>query len=123
MKTSQGSYYPHSPADFSELRKIKDLPMVYVITTADFAHIKVGLTKCMRQRLSNIQSGCPFSLSLWLAIRTPIPEKIEQYVHNQLRQHNTRGEWFSPDAPALDWMVRFFTETNRNVREVANALV
>jgi hypothetical protein len=116
-------FYQHTKASLVGVDRISNLPMVYVIATIDLKYIKVGYTVSPKQRFSNIQNGCPFDLSLWLAIRTPIPEQVEQHVHESLGDFNLRGEWFSPDDQGLDWLLSFFAATNRHIREVAHALV
>lgn len=116
-------YFPHEFDDFVEKKPISKLPMVYVITTNQFEYIKIGRTKHFKQRMSNLQSGCPFVLALWLSIRTTKDVEIEKYLHNALRHIHLRGEWFEPKVEDLDFLQTFFDLTNKNVKEVAHALL
>ena len=116
-------YFPHEVGDFAEKKPISKLPMVYVLTTRKFEYIKIGRTNRIKQRMSNIQSGCPFHLSLWLAIRTPKDQQIEKHLHYAIRHTHLRGEWFEPEGKDLDFLISFFDLTNKNVKEVAHALL
>jgi len=117
------NYYPHQKTDFTPGTKISRLPAVYALATADMAFIKIGKTMSIKQRLINIQSGCPFELSLWLTIRTPKAAEVERAAHGLLAHCRTRGEWFAPSGKDLDLIAAFFHATNLNVREATRALL
>jgi hypothetical protein len=116
-------FFPHDVGDFAEKKPISKLPMVYVLTTRQFEYIKIGRTKHFKQRMRNIQSGCPFFLSLWLAIKTTRDVEIEKHLHNELSHVHVRGEWFEPKEKDLDYLISFFDLTNKNVKEVSSALL
>ena len=117
------NYYPHHQSDFVPGTKLSRLPAVYALITADMAFIKIGKTVSIKQRLINIQSGCPFDLSLWLTIRTPKAAEVERAALDLLAHCRTRGEWFSPAEQDLDLISAFFHETNLNVKEAVRALL
>lgn len=117
------NYYPHHIGDFDIGTKISQLPMVYALATHDLKYVKVGKTASAKQRFINIQSGCPFNLHLWLAIRTPRPSDIEKDIHRNLSHCQTRGEWFSPQSEDLDYLVDYFRGTNEDVRRARDALL
>ncbi|TXH46591.1 MAG: hypothetical protein E6Q97_29195 [Desulfurellales bacterium] len=75
----------------------------------------------LKQRVRNIQSGCPFDLQLWLGIKTPLASRIEPYLHKRLAGCALRGEWFKPSEADLDWLHVFFAETNKHIKEVYSA--
>lgn len=116
-------HYPHHIGDFDKAVRTCKLPMVYVLSTPDFGYLKIGKSASFKQRLGNIQSGCPFDLSLWLSIKTPTPTTIERHLHHLLRHIHVRGEWFSPKAKDLDYLISFFQATNSHVKEVRSALL
>lgn len=116
-------YFPHDVGDFADKKPISKLPMVYVLTTRQFEYIKIGRTKHLKQRMRNIQSGCPFALALWLSIRTTKDAEIEKHLHHSMRHVHLRGEWFEPKVEDLDYLLSFFDLTNKNVREVSDALL
>ena len=117
------NYFPHSASDFDHSVKLHRLPMVYAIYTPNFEYVKIGLTRSFKQRFSNIQTACPFDLTLWLAIRSPRADDIEDELHTTFCQWNVRGEWFAFDDKALDAVYSYFDLTNKNVREVSRALL
>lgn len=117
------NYYPHHIGDFDKSTPVSKLPMVYVISTPNFEFIKVGKTASFKSRLSNIQSGCPFPLRLWCAIRTPRAAQIEIELHKRLAHCVSRGEWFAPSATDLDEVLEFCSLTNQNVKEARHALL
>ena len=117
------NYFQHEVGDFADKKPISKLPMVYVLTTTKFEYIKIGRTKHLKQRMSNIQSGCPFTLALWLAIKTPKDAEIEKHLHYAMKHTHLRGEWFEPKEKDLDYLISFFDLTNKNVKEVAYALL
>lgn len=116
-------HYPHHVEDFEVATRISDLPMVYIITTHDFGFIKVGKSTNFKSRLSNIQSGCPYELSLWCSIRTPKADQVEAFLHERLEHCRARGEWFSPSPEDLDDLIDFCAFTNREVKKVHRALL
>lgn len=117
------NYYQHHIGDFEETVPIHKLPMVYIVSTPNFQFIKIGKSTSFKQRLGNIQSGCPFDLSLWLSIRTPKPSEIECCLHERLSHCLVRGEWFSPTDSDLDSVMEFCANTNKNVKEMRHALL
>lgn len=117
------NYFPHSASDFDHGVKLPRLPMVYVIGTPYLEVVKIGISRSFKQRFSNIQTACPFNLSLWLGIRSPRPKEIEAVLHEKFSEWNVRGEWFALPDEALDDLAKFFELTNKNVREATRALL
>lgn len=98
------------------------MPMVYVIRTPAFEFVKVGKTKRFKSRLSNIQSGCPFRLSLWCGVNTPNPDRLESELHSLLAHVHVRGEWFKPQGSDLDLILDFCEQKNK-IERAARALL
>jgi hypothetical protein len=118
-KQGAGIYcYSHNINDFDNGVKISDLPYVYVLATEDFKFIKIGTTKSIKQRIRNIQSGCPFPLNFWTCIRTPKAKEVEKYLHSAYSKYRTNGEWFCLPDNKLDELLKFTINTNKHVREV-----
>ena len=115
--------YVHSAGDFKPPIKISKLPSVYVIATHGFEFIKIGKTKSIKQRLGNLQSGCPFFLFLWCGIRSPKINEIEKELHSMMSHCRIRGEWFSPTHEDLDKIFDYCKLTNQNVKGVVDALL
>lgn len=117
------NYYQHHIGDFNNATRICKLPTVYVLATFDFKYVKIGQSITLKQRINNIQSGCPFTLTLWLSIKTPNPIQIEKFLHKRMAHVHMRGEWFAPKDDDLDYLLDYFKETNKHVKEVRYALL
>lgn len=117
------NYYKHHIGDFDPKVKLPKLPMVYVISTMDLKYIKIGSSKSFKQRLSNIQSGCPFPLTLYLSMRTPNYKKIEIELHKIMNDCHLRGEWFKPTVAQIDFLSDYFALTNKHISEIKHALL
>jgi hypothetical protein len=117
------NYFMHRSSDFDHSVKLHRLPMVYAIYTPNFEYVKIGITRSFKQRFLNIQTACPFRLTLWLSIRSPKAVDIEEELHSIFREWNVRGEWFAFTKEALDDVYSYFDLTNKNVREVGRALL
>lgn len=102
---------------FSEYEKITEMPTLYVLTTTDLKYMKIGIAKNVKQRMSNIQSGCPFNLSLYLAAHIPNTREVEIYLHGYFKEKNTRGEWFSLNFDEIGKLSDFFFNINRSIKE------
>ena len=116
-------WFHHEPSDFVPGIKRNKLPIVYVFASRELDYIKIGKTKSVKQRLSNVQSGCPFHLHLWIAIATPKAAEIEKFLHKRYEEYNLRGEWFCLFSQQLDELHDFVNLTNINVREASRALL
>ena len=114
-------YFEHHKSDFVDAVRISKMPIVYVLTTPDFEYIKIGRAKSLKQRINNIQSGCPFKLSFMDGIRTPKDSCVESYFHKLLAHVKVRGEWFAPTTDEVNVVYDFCLETNRHIREVYDA--
>jgi hypothetical protein len=116
-------FFSHSASDFNHGVRLHRLPMVYAIHTPNFEYTKIGISRSFKQRFSNIQSSCPFKLTLWLSIMSPKASVIEDVLHANFSEWNVRGEWFAFTNQALNDVYSFFELTNKNVREVSRALL
>ena len=114
-------YFKHHESDFVDSIRISKMPIVYVIATPGFEYIKIGRTKSLKQRMNNIQSGCPFRLFFHQGIRTPRDSEVESVMHNLIAHVRVRGEWFKPTDADLITIGDFCNETNKHIREVFNA--
>ena len=114
--------YPHEVNDFQYGTKLHKLPMVYVLTSDEFKFIKIGHTKSIRNRLRNIQNGCPYKLYLWYSIFTPRFVEIERYLHERFNHCRFRGEWFSPLEDDIDQLASFFAGTNSHIQGILRGI-
>lgn len=95
----------------------RDCPeMVYVFEAGSFKYVKIGRTRAIKQRMSNLQSGCPLPLRTWLAVHTPDAAKFESRLHVLFEDHRTHGEWFSLPGQDLDALIGVFYRANQIAR-------
>lgn len=92
---------------------MKELKFVYMLRAdcdefnIDGWIVKIGISKNIGNRLSNIQSGCPFKLRVHCTGKTYSAEKYESKLHDRLSKFKMNGEWFLLDDETFDWVVNF----------------
>jgi hypothetical protein len=64
---------------------------VYFVMCCEF--LKIGVATDVGDRISALQVGCPFPLTLLGTIRGGV--RAETALHAALRAYHARGEWFS----------------------------
>ena len=84
--------------------KKKDL---YIIQSYKTGAIKIGVSCDLKNRLRNIQTGCPYKIKVLLVLKDM--GSIEKSLHSKLKKWSTRasgGEWFKYESlPSLpDWI-------------------
>lgn len=70
---------------------------VYFVRCLDTAFVKIGKASDVEYRISKMQTGCPYELSLMLKIKCESDDnatKIEKELHKAFLFHKFRGEWF-----------------------------
>lgn len=65
---------------------------LYVIQCHEF--IKIGIADNPKRRLGELQVGCPYKLTLIRCFASKTPRADERRLHELLRKHHERGEWF-----------------------------
>ena len=68
--------------------------VIYVIKALGTDFVKVGVTRgeAIGRRLSTLQIGCPFELSI--VALADWPDQVERQLHIYLEPLRERGEWF-----------------------------
>ena len=64
---------------------------------------KIGLARFSDNRVDDIQTGCPFELSVNSWITTTDPHEVESNLHNILSEYHVRGEWFKLPNDVVEW--------------------
>jgi hypothetical protein len=68
----------------------------------DKVPFKIGIAISLAGRLSSMQTGCPFAISVlraWVLQSRRLAVEIERLIHKELDQHSIRGEWFLMSVP------------------------
>jgi len=86
---------------------------VYFIQIGDF--IKIGHAKNVKQRLSDIQTSCPYDATLLGEIGVKHPKRFEGSLHKRFATAHHRGEWYS----ITDDLLSYITE-NADCRNVVD---
>jgi hypothetical protein len=74
-----------------QLRKLRKRGFIYVVRAGD--RVKIGFSKDIKRRISELQTLFPDELELLLA--TPGSIVIEHSLHARFREFAVKGEWFS----------------------------
>lgn len=67
---------------------------VYFVSGAEF--VKIGFATDLKQRLKELQIGCPHDLKIVAVIEGAAPS-MERIVHAAFEESRVRGEWFKLD--------------------------
>lgn len=70
-------------------------------------YYKIGYTSDTKERLVSMKTSNPFRLRLIFSTRFADPVSLEEYLHNQYKQYNVRGEWFKLTHQQVLDIVRF----------------
>lgn len=95
--------------------KIKKYLYLIRCNSTDF--YKIGLSKTPEERLQELQTGCPYPLTLIYkkAFRKAI--KVERLLHKKYRNKRKTGEWFELLATEIELI-----QQPRTADEMANTL-
>lgn len=84
---------------------------VYIIKCEKFNYYKIGISKSTpKNRISNLQSGCPFKLDYVTIVHCEHYSLIEAQLHREYRDKNIRGEWFELLPTDLIDVIEFLNE-------------
>lgn len=80
------------------LANLGEIMVIYFIQAGNKkGPIKIGYTKDISKRLTELQVGCPFTLNLLFffpAKSKKHAQKMESWFHNRWFRRHIRGEWF-----------------------------
>ena len=91
---------------------MKNTPALYVVEHPD-GLVKIGVSKTPFERLSRIQVGCPYKLSLRLVARTDYATPIERKMHSRFSDMHVRGEWFEDPGEEINEMIEDAKEVEK----------
>ena len=69
-------------------------PGVYVIQIRRTSKYKIGITKHIKTRLKQFQTGNPEPLDMVVFMETEDPRKLESLLHQEFKEKRLSGEWF-----------------------------
>lgn len=66
---------------------------VYIIEH-ELGPLKIGVAKRPSSRLRDLQTSCPYELSLKRSKQCDDAQAVENYLHTRFSHYRMRGEWF-----------------------------
>lgn len=70
--------------------------------------IKIGWSRTFSDRFRNLQTGCPYALSVLLVLDAP--KSAEKRLHRFFDEHCIHHEWFKPAAEIVSFIERAKTD-------------
>lgn len=72
--------------------------------------VKIGVTRSLERRLSNLQTGNPYKITLLAQLLVPnnIAYKVESEIHKRLGQYLMRGEWYLLEKEQTHRLIQWF---------------
>lgn len=84
------------------LGRKEKLLFVYVVRCHDY--VKIGIADDIKSRIANLQTGCPYKLTLLRHWRSSDAISEEERLHERWDAYRERGEWFKiPDDKLASW--------------------
>lgn len=105
----------------SQLDRMKFDGFVYVIGNFKYKFFKVGFSIDPYKRLTSIQTGCPFQVSIILIINATM--NYEKKLHYKFRRDSTVGEWFKykKNGVFANWLDSKLNAINIQLGYIENA--
>ena len=85
---------------------------VYIIEH-EHGYVKIGVSKNPVGRMSELQTGCPYKLTLLGEIYADEPFKVEKNLHERFKIKQTRGEWYDLNTRERGRLL-VLTDLNKN---------
>lgn len=91
--------------DFTVIRK-KDADFLYVLGDKKRGVCKIGISSNPDKRLKQVQTGYPFTLTIWRSVYIPNARTWELRLHKEFDKYRLDGEWFKAKVfELIDWSV------------------
>lgn len=75
---------------------------VYLIEDEENNRYKIGVTKNLKKRLRNLQTGNSNQIKVKYIYETEFPFRIEQMLHNKFSEYNELNEWYNLPKQIVD---------------------
>ncbi len=83
--------------------------MIYFVQCGKNGPVKIGCTGNVEDRITQMQTSCPYELKLLWKINGGKEDEAE--LHEQWKHERIRGEWFRPSRQLLEYIE---TEASNN---------
>ena len=110
------------PLDLSGYYNPTKKGCIYLVKSKRYNFWKLGYTKNIKNRIKNLEQGCPFRLHLVYAIEASQSE--EKKLHKSLKDYQIKGEWYQfrgCESKVKDMMDQF--DIDKEIEAVYGGLV
>ena len=80
-------------------------PIVYLVASYDKKHLKIGSATHPKDRIGQIQTCQPGDITIVSFIETNDYNSIEKQLHEEFKDYNTWGEWFTNNPKIINRFV------------------
>ena len=92
---------------------------LYILRNGNTQEYKIGITKDLNRRISELQTGCPHELviiKIWQHYQRKFIEQYERVLHRYYKQYRIRknGEWFKLPKSEIEKLCKPETITEQN---------
>lgn len=85
---------------------------VYLIEDIDNNRYKIGVTKNLKSRLKNLQTGNSNQIKLIYSFETEYPFRLEKMLHNRFNEFHYHNEWYDLDEESIKNFLNLCNELN-----------
>lgn len=78
----------------SAFEQIGEKPGVYIVRFQNTETYKIGITKKLKKRISQLSTGSPHNIMIEYFIATEHYKSLEKHFHKIFKNHRVKGEWF-----------------------------
>lgn len=91
---------------------------VYLIKEQQNNYFKIGVSKDVRQRIKQLQTGSAGTIQLYKEFSSEYANKIEKAFHRRYRVYNIGGEWFNLPMSAVESFLQECETFARNFQAI-----
>jgi hypothetical protein len=106
--------FAETPQGDSQERGQKALGQIYFVETEDAQYVKIGFSRRVKMRMSELGTLRPGSFSLRLLGSVPGTIETERWMHQRFAEDRDNGEWFrqSRDLNAFIRLIKLIPATH-----------
>lgn len=93
---------------------MKKIEFLYIIRNLETNQIKIGRSKNVEKRLTQLQTANSSKLCVLFKFETEYSSKLESFLHSFFKHKNINGEWFDIDYKDLDKVEYLCNVMNNN---------
>lgn len=96
--------------------------IIYLFFIPELNISKIGISRNVNNRLSQLQTGCPYQIKLIKTYSSELSTKIERVLHRSFRtkkidssEYTLIGEWFNLDIDSILKFEEICSEIEKNI--------